>query len=162
MGEGTVYAAITGYTYKNYKNLIAILIKGKIMTKHFYKYPLLALLTAVITTGCSNKLYECNSDQAKQKLENEVQTILINLKETKLRMHFKDAIQSFSGKDDRKCVANVEWFYKTNGRELPIEKGTLVFNIFKNPLNKDQIMLFPELTLIIVSDLVEKGEALED
>ena len=132
------------------------------MNKNFYKYPLLTLLVAFVTTACSNKLYECNSEQAKQKLENEVQTILINLKEIKLRMRFRDAVQSFSGKGDRKCVANVEWVYKKDGKELPIEKGTLVFNIFENPINKGQIMLFPELTLITVSDLVQKGEELTD
>jgi hypothetical protein len=132
------------------------------MNNNFYKYPLIALLIVVATTACSNKLYECNSEQAKEKLENEVQTILINLKETKLRMHFKDAVQSFSGQGDRKCVANVEWVYKKDGKELPIEKGTLVFNIFENPINKSQIMLFPELTLITVSELVQKGESLED
>jgi hypothetical protein len=129
---------------------------------NFFKFPILAILIAFVTTACSNKLYECNSDQSKQKLENEVQTILINLKEIKLRMYFKDAIEVLSGQDDRKCLANVEWFYKKDGKELPIEKGTLVFNIFKNPINKDHIMIFPELTLITVSELIQKGEELPD
>jgi hypothetical protein len=51
--------------------------------KFFLKYPLIALLIAVITTACSNKLYECNSDQAKQKLE--MADLIISSPRDKLR-----------------------------------------------------------------------------